>query len=392
MKHLDLVILAGGLGSRISHITKQKPKPLIKFGKKSFLRNLINYFAKYNFNKIFIIAGYKGELIKKEFHDKIINLTKIECIVEKELKGTGGALYELKNKKIKNFIMANGDSFCPIDLNQFVKNVKKKFIKVSLTKNTNYKSNKTLNELNIVKNKIIYDKKSKLMNAGIYYLNKKNIKNFNKEKSSFENDYLKNLIFKKKVYGQKFGDGLIDIGTISNLKIAKKELPKNFRKPAAFLDRDGVINHDYGYVHSKKKFVLRKNVLKGLKYLNKLDYYIFIVTNQSGIARGYYGEDKFIKFQKEVNESFAIKDLFINDTLYCPHHVDGKLKKYKINCKCRKPGTLMIKNIINNFDIDLKKSFFIGDAKKDQICAKNANLKFYYSKTDFYKTLIEIIN
>lgn len=103
MKHLDLVILAGGLGSRIKNITKKKPKPLIKFGKLSFLRNLINYFAKYNFNKIYIIAGYKGDLIKETFHNKIINLTKIECILEKNLKGTGGALNELKKKKNKKF-------------------------------------------------------------------------------------------------------------------------------------------------------------------------------------------------------------------------------------------------------------------------------------------------
>ena len=128
------------------------------------------------------------------------------------------------------------------------------------------------------------------------------------------------------------------------------------------------------------------------KYLNELDYYVFIVTNQSGIARGYYSEDKFINFQKEVNEKFTKNNIFINDTLYCPHHVDGKIKKYKINCKCRKPGTLMIKNIINNFDVDLKKSFFIGDTISDQECAKNSNLNFYFSKTDFYKTLKEIVN
>ena len=134
LKHLDLVILAGGLGSRIKDITKKKPKPLIKFGKLSFLKNLVNYLAKFNFNKIYIIAGYKGDLIKEEFHNKIINLTKIECILEKKLKGTGGALNELK-KKIKNFILSNGDSFCPINLNYFIKNIKNKSIKVSLVKN-----------------------------------------------------------------------------------------------------------------------------------------------------------------------------------------------------------------------------------------------------------------
>ena len=105
MQNLDLVILAGGLGKRISFITKSIPKPLIKFGKLSFLNHLINFYAKYNFNKIYILAGYKGNLIKKKFDKKIINLTPIKCIVEKKLKGTAGALKELKKQKMKNFIL-----------------------------------------------------------------------------------------------------------------------------------------------------------------------------------------------------------------------------------------------------------------------------------------------
>ena len=290
MKHLDLVILAGGLGSRIRNITKKKPKPLIKFGKLSFLKNLINHYAKYNFNKIYIIAGYKGELIKKEFNNKVINLTKIECILEKKLKGTGGALSELKKKKLKNFMLANGDSYCPLDLNHFIKNTKNKIIKISLVKNNNYKKNNTLSNLNIKKNKIIYGKKSNFMNSGIYYINKNILNNLSKKHFSFENDYLKKLIINNKVYGEKYYDELIDIGTFSNLKIAKKKLPNIFNKPAIFLDRDGVINYDYEYVCNKKQFKLRKNVYRGLKYLSKLNYYVFIVTNQAVIERGYYTE------------------------------------------------------------------------------------------------------
>lgn len=387
MKHLDLVILAGGLGSRIKNITKKKPKPLIKFGKLSFLRNLINYFAKYNFNKIYIIAGYKGDLIKETFHNKIINLTKIECILEKNLKGTGGALNELKKKKIKNFILSNGDSFCPINLNHFVKDVKNKLIKVSLVKNQNYKQNNLLTNLNVKNGKIIFDKKSKFMNAGIYYVNQKNLKNFKVKKFSFENDYLKSLIIKKKVNGVKYNKELIDIGTPQNLKIAKKKLPKIFKKPAVFLDRDGVINYDYGYVHKMVDFKLRKNVIKGLKYLNKLNYYVFIITNQSGIARGYYTENQFLEFQKKINEIFTNKNIFINDTLYCPHHINGKIKKYSIKCNCRKPNTLMLKSIYSNFDLDLKKSLFIGDQLTDMKCAKRFKIKFSYPQLNFYDSI-----
>ena len=392
MNKLDLVVLAGGLGSRISKITKSKPKPLIKFGKLDFLKNLINHLAKFNFNKIYIIAGYKGKQIKQKFNKKIVNLTEIKCIIEKKPKGTGGALYELKKYNLNNFILVNGDSFCAIDLNKFTKDIKNKLVKIALAKNLYYKSNKTLSTLNIRNKKIYYDSKSNYMNAGIYYINKQFLKYIKKNKKSFENHYLKDLIFKQKVYGQKFDEELFDIGTYENLKIANKTLPSLFKKPAVFLDRDGVINHDYGYVHSRNKFKLRKNVLKGLKHLNKLNYYIFIVTNQSGIARGYYTEKKFISFQKNINEYFFKKNIYFHDIMYCPHHIEGKVKKYSINCDCRKPKTLMLQNIDNNYDIDLRRSFFIGDKKTDHECAKKYKIKFYFAKDDFYQDLYHILN
>lgn len=384
LQNLDLVILAGGLGSRIKNITKKKPKPLIKFGKLSFLRNLINHYAKYNFNKIYIIAGYKGESIKEEFKNKLANLTKIECIIEKKLKGTGGALSELKKKKIRNFILINGDSFCPIDLLKFTKKVNTKLIKMSLVKNIYYKSNTTLNNLNVKKNKIVIDEKSNLMNAGIYYINKKMLKKISKKRKSLESDYLNNLILKNQVYGEKFNNKLIDIGTASGLNVANRELPKIFKKPAIFLDRDGVINHDYGYVHQFNKFRLKKGVTKGLRHLSTLDCYIFIVTNQAGIAHGFYSEKLFLDFQNKINENFTKKKIFISDTLYCPHHINGTVKKYAKNCKCRKPKTYMLEKILNTFDINLKKSFFVGDKVTDKLCAKNFGVKFNYSNKDFF--------
>ena len=99
MQNLDLVILAGGLGKRISFITKNTPKPLIKFGKLSFLNHLINFYAKYNFNRIYILAGYKGNLIKKKFDKKIVNLTPIKCIVEKKTKRYSWSVKRIKKTK-----------------------------------------------------------------------------------------------------------------------------------------------------------------------------------------------------------------------------------------------------------------------------------------------------
>ncbi len=83
-KKIDLVILAGGKGSRLKQLTRNTPKPLLKINKLSFLQYLINYYSKYDFEKIYILAGYKGSKIKRQFHNKIFNLIPIECFVEKK--------------------------------------------------------------------------------------------------------------------------------------------------------------------------------------------------------------------------------------------------------------------------------------------------------------------
>ena len=111
---MDLVILAGGKGSRIEHLNKNRPKPMVKIRDKIFLELLIGHYAKFNFENIFILAGYKGQIIKKKFDGKIYNFTKIKCIIEKSPRDTGGALLLLKNRIKKDFILINGDTFFDI--------------------------------------------------------------------------------------------------------------------------------------------------------------------------------------------------------------------------------------------------------------------------------------
>ena len=99
-KKVDLVILAGGKGTRIKKYLKNLPKPMLKFNKKHFLTYLINNISKYNFGKIYILTGYKSEIIYNKFNNKEFNFNKVVCLKEKKLLGTGGALRKLK-KKIK---------------------------------------------------------------------------------------------------------------------------------------------------------------------------------------------------------------------------------------------------------------------------------------------------
>ena len=354
-KKLDLVILVGGRGHRISKYTKKLPKPLIRINGRPFLSYIINHYSKYCFKNIYLLAGYKGNIIKKIYHNKLSNLIKIKCIIEKKPLGTYGALSQLRNKVKNDFILMNGDSFVDVDLSSLFKhNLPKKYLALMfLIKNVNYKSNNKLSNLCLNNNKIIL-RSGRYMNSGIYYFKKKFLKNIPKKQISLENTALKELIKNKKVMGKKIKSDFIDIGTYKNLKLAKKKFFKNFIKPAIFLDRDGVINHDYGYVHKVKNFIFKKGILKTIKYLNKLKYNVFIVSNQAGIARGYYTEDQFISFSNKIKKKIFIKGCFVNDLQYCPYLKGSKIKRYNKDSLLRKPGNKMIEDLKKKWPIKKK--------------------------------------
>ena len=113
---IDLVILAGGKGSRIKKFLGNYPKPLLKFNKKHFIQYILNTYCKYNFKRIIILCGYRSKFFFTKFHKKKLNLTEIICLKEKVLLGTGGALLKLKKLKVKNFFLSNGDSILDIDI------------------------------------------------------------------------------------------------------------------------------------------------------------------------------------------------------------------------------------------------------------------------------------
>ena len=162
------------------------------------------------------------------------------------------------------------------------------------------------------------------------------------------------------------------------------------KKPAVFLDRDGTINYDYGYTYKFYEFKFRSYVIKGLKYLCKKKYLIFIVTNQAGIAKGKFKTSDLLKLHKKIKIYLKKKNIIINHIEYCPYHPKGIIKKYKKMTNYRKPGNLMIKKIIRRWNVNIKNSFMIGDKKSDKLAAKKSKLYFEFVKNNFYKQIVRI--
>ena len=384
---IDVVILAGGKGTRIKKFLNGKPKPLINFGKKPFLDYVIKKISSYPINKIYIMCGYKGNKIYKKYNKTFQNFVPISCVIEKEPLGTGGSLKLIADRLSKNFILINGDTFFDIDYSFFFNSKKKKRNLIILSKNNSYKANKKLVSLNIdINEKVKFDKNSKYFNGGIYFFNKSIIKKINKIKKqniSLENDIIKDEIFKGKIFGKFKKNFFLDIGTKENLFKGIKMIPKITMKPAAFFDRDGVINFDRGYTYKIKDFKFMPKILNILKEISKKEFYIFIVTNQASIAHGVFSEKKFILLQKNLKIFLFKKNILIHDVKYCPFHKKALIKKYKKNTAYRKPGNLMVENLKKNWNINIKKSFMVGDKSSDEKCANKSGIKFFYPYARF---------
>ena len=376
----QLVLLAGGLGSRLGKLTSQIPKPLIRIGKKSIIEIVIEHYLEQGIKKIVVLVGYKKEKIIKVLKKKFFDIN-ISFIKEKKLLGTGGALRLARNKLDKEFFLANSDTYFKVNLKK-IKNLvnKKKFVIVlSLIKAS---TKGKLSNLRLKNSKVFFSKKNiNLKNAGVYYINKKIIKYIKKNDSSLEEDVISRLIKKGYVIGKKFpNNNFIDIGTKKDLNLAKKLIPLWQKNKVVFFDRDGVLNKDTGYVHKSKDFIWLNGAKKAIKYLNNNNYKIIVITNQSGIGRGYYKEKNVVALHRWINKDLKKIKAKIDDFYFCPFHYKNGIGKYKKRSFDRKPNPGMIFKAIKKWNVNKERSFMIGDSLNDKIASKRANIKFFYKK------------
>ncbi|VVB83103.1 Histidine biosynthesis bifunctional protein HisB [uncultured archaeon] len=144
---------------------------------------------------------------------------------------------------------------------------------------------------------------------------------------------------------------------------------------AIFLDRDGTINEDKGYTNKIEYLEFTDSAILGLQKMLRLDYKFIIITNQSGIARGRFTEKDYFSFRDEMHKRLSENGIIITAEYFCPHHPQGKIKKYKMNCNCRKPKIGMLEQAAKDFELDFKKCWMIGDMPSDILAGKTAGCR-----------------
>ncbi|CBK73522.1 histidinol-phosphate phosphatase family domain/HAD-superfamily hydrolase, subfamily IIIA [Butyrivibrio fibrisolvens 16/4] len=144
---------------------------------------------------------------------------------------------------------------------------------------------------------------------------------------------------------------------------------------AIFLDRDGTINIDKDYLYKIEDFEYISGVVEALKQLQDMGYLLIVISNQSGIARGFYSEDDYLIIDRWMKDDLKSRGVNITASYYCPHHPKALVKKYRCECNCRKPNTGLFWQAQKDFDIDMSKSIAIGDKERDIAICKEAPVR-----------------
>ena len=143
---------------------------------------------------------------------------------------------------------------------------------------------------------------------------------------------------------------------------------------AAFFDRDGVLNVDFGFVHKPSQLLWRLTAMEAVKWLNDKSFLVFIVTNQSGVARGLFGEDAVRAFHAHMEGELARVGAHIDAIRFCPHHPQGVVPALRRACECRKPAAGMIRELLGAYKLDPASCHLFGDKPSDLEAAETAGV------------------
>ena len=163
------------------------------------------------------------------------------------------------------------------------------------------------------------------------------------------------------------------------------------KKPAVFMDRDGTINEQMGYVNHVNRFKILPGVPQAIRLLNRHGFLALVISNQSGVARGYYPLDLVKTLHHLLLTRVKEKKGNIDGIFFCPHHPGGSVPEFSRDCNCRKPKTGLIEQACNSFEIDLQRSFVVGDMCTDIELAHRAGLSGVLVKTGYGLGEIEYI-
>lgn len=394
---MKVIIMAGGKGTRIQSIASDIPKPLIPIQGMPVLEREIISLRDQGFTDIILTIGYMAEKIKSYFGNGSKWGVKIEYFVEDKPFGNAGALFFLDLKE--DFLLLNADAVFDVDFNRMVAFHKQHGGLVTLFTHPNshpYDSGLIISgENGEVKKWLAKEDERPLyyknrVNAGLHIISPKvlEMSGVNNEEIGKEIDgKVKKVDLDRQILKPLCGTGMMfcydspeyvkDMGTPERFHQVEEDFKKGVvqaknlknKQKAIFLDRDGTINKYVGFLRKEEEFDLLPGVADAIKKINKSGYLAIVVTNQPVIARGEVTFEGLETIHNKMETLLGKEGAYLDGIYFCPHHphsgYEGEVKELKIDCDCRKPKPGMLLKAAEDLNIDLEKSWMIGDSDSD---------------------------
>jgi D-glycero-D-manno-heptose 1,7-bisphosphate phosphatase len=372
------VILVGGLGTRLGERTRTTQKPMLPVGGRPFLDTLIDEIARYEvFDEILLLAGHKAESIEARYAGTVRGRARLKVSLEQAPLGTAGALVHARELLHERFLLLNGDSFFDFNILDLVSRAKSGLVQMALRADVvGDRFGRVVLEGDRVRSFIAPGQGAAgPINAGVYVIDRSILAGINRLPASLEQDIFPLLAANGVMGGTAYRGYFIDIGIPEDFARADAELNERFRRPAVFFDRDGVLNHDSGYTFETHKLQWIEGAREAVKAVNDAGYFAFVVTNQSGVARGLYEESHVLALHRWMADEMAVIGAHIDAFEYCPDHPDGTVEQFRGVSGRRKPAPGMITDLLSRFAVDTAHSILIGDKETDLEAARAAGLK-----------------
>lgn len=408
---MKTVIMAGGRGTRISSLFPDIPKPLIPIYNIPVLEREICSLRNQGFTDLILTVSYMEETIMGYFGDGSRLGVSIQYYNEVKPHGNAGALFKLRNQLTEDFLLLNADAIFDVDFNRMVEFHRLHGGLVTLFTHPNshpYDSGLLIADENMsVKQWLAKEDErptyyKNRVNAGLHVISPVvlDMARIDAEKIGtvdeatgkimkvdLDRQLLKPLAGTGKMFCYDSPEYVKDMGTperyysvVSDFKagIVQSKNLKNKQK-AVFLDRDGTINKYVGFLRDIDQFELIEGVAEAIKRINASGYLCIVVTNQPVIARGEVTVPQLEEIHNKMETLLGLEGAYIDGLYYCPHHphkgFEGEIPELKFDCECRKPRPGMLLKAAEDFNIDLSKSWMVGDGENDIKAGENAGCK-----------------
>jgi D,D-heptose 1,7-bisphosphate phosphatase len=394
MKHATVrqcAVLAGGLGTRLGSLTASTPKSLLPCGDRPFLAWLLRELLRFGVTDFLLLTGHLSDQVAAAAATIEATLPRpahVTIAREPFRAGTGGAVFHALDRLDERFLLCNGDSLLDCNLANLLAAVAQD--DDSVTGRMLLRALPDASRYGVValegdrvtgfherpppgSHTAGQPDTAGVINAGIYLFNRRLIDTLSPD-CSLEADVMPKLAAAGTLRGTVAGGYFRDIGVPDDFARAQTEIPALLHRRALFLDRDGVLNVDHGHVGTRERFEWMPGALDAIRHATQAGWHVFVVTNQSGVARGYYDEQAVRTLLDWMADEARRAGGTIDDTRYCPFHEEAVVPAYRRASDWRKPAPGMLLDLIRAWEVDPSRCVMIGDQPTDMAAAAAAGV------------------